>query len=120
MLTACLIKSLYPLVAVNTESYQYTMGVDTDSIFLFCHAPDDSVRLSDIHWKRQDRVGFFPNPLDVHKLGNFLKHTNNHPMECFDAESDNTIMNVKLDVNGEIVIFQFCGITNFDTYLFHL
>ena len=76
------------LVAASTESYQYTIAVDTENRFLFCHDPDNSVTLSDIHWRRQGKIGFYPNPLDVHLLGYLLKYTNNHPVECFRAESE--------------------------------
>ena len=94
------------LVVVHAETYQYTMGVDTDDEFLFCQSPDDSVQLSDIHWRRQDRIGFFPNPLDISRLGYLLKYTNTHPMECFDTESDNTIVSVQLNVQGKICDFR--------------
>ena len=90
------------LVAENTESYQYTLGVDTEDVFLFCHNVDKSVQLSDIQWRRQGRIGFFPNPLDLHNLGYLLQHANTHPMECFDSESDNVIITVPLKIQGKL------------------
>ena len=92
------------LVAENTESYQYTLGVDTEDVFLFCHNVDKSFQLSDIQWRRQGRIGFFPNPLDVHRLGYLLQQTNTHSMECFDSESDSVIINVPLNVQGKLIL----------------
>ena len=98
------LQSFQLLVAENTESYQYTFGVDTEDVFLFCHNVDKSVQLSDIQWRRQGRIGFFPNPLDLHRLGYLLQLTNTHSMECFDSGSDNVIINVPLNVQGRLLL----------------
>ena len=76
------------------------MGIDREDIFLFCPSPDSSVLLSDIHWRRQDRNGFYLNPLDLHRLGYLLKYSNSQPMECFDKESDSSILNIQLNIQG--------------------
>ena len=92
---------LLSLVAVSTESYQYTLGIDTDSTMLFCNSPNNAVKLSDIHWRRQDGIALFPNPLDIQKLGHLLLHNDMKTMECFDAESDSVLMQVELYVQGK-------------------
>ena len=81
------------------------MGVDTESAFLFCHNSSQAIQLSDIHWRRHDSIGFFTNPLEIHRLGYLLKNTKTHSMECFDTESDNTIVSVQLNVQGKICDF---------------
>ena len=77
------------------------MGIDKEDIFLFCPSPDGSVQLSDIHWRRQDRNGFYLNPLDLHRLGYLLKYSNTQPMECFDKESDSSILKIQLNIQGK-------------------
>ena len=88
---------------MNTESYQYTLGIDTDSTMLFCNSPNNAVKLSDIHWRRQDGFALFPNPLDIQRLGYLLPHNEINTMECCDAESDGVIMQVDLYVQGKCI-----------------
>ena len=92
---------LLSLVAENTESYKYTLGIDTDSIMLFCYIPNNAAKPADIHWRRQYGIAHFPNPLDIQKLGHLLQHNGMKTMECFDAESDSVLMQVELDVQGK-------------------
>ena len=95
---------LLPVVAVNTESYKYTLGIDTDSIMLFCYIPNNAAKPADIHWKRQDGFALFPNPLDIQKLEHFFQHDDINTMECYDAESDSLLMSVQLNVQGKLVL----------------
>ena len=92
---------LLSLVAVNRKSYQYTLGIDTDSTMLFCYSPNNAVKLSDTHWRRQDGFELFPNPLEIQRLEHLLRHNNINTMECFDAESDSVFMQVDLYVQGK-------------------
>ena len=94
---------LLSLVAVSTESYKYTLGIDTDSIMLFCNSPNNAVKLSDIHWRRQDGFSLFPNPLEIQRLGYLVRDNDVKTMECFDAESDSVIMQVELNVQGKCI-----------------
>ena len=84
----------------NGDTYIYTTGMDEGNLFLFCNTDDNSVQLSNLYWRREDRVGFYPNPLDLQELANVLKYTNDHDMECFDIESENEIMSIKLLAQG--------------------
>ena len=70
--------------------------MDEENIFLFCNTDDSLIQLSNLYWRREDRVGFYPNPLNLQELANVLKYTNGHDMECFDIESGNEIMSVEL------------------------
>ena len=84
----------------NGDTYIYTTGMDEENLFLFCSTDDNLVQLSNLYWRREDRVGFYPNPLDLKELANILKYTNDHDMECFDIESENEIMSIKLLAQG--------------------
>ena len=85
---------------MNSDSYMYTIDVDGEDIFLFCNTDDSLVQLSNLYWRRKDIIGFYSNPLDVFTLRNTLILTNNRTMECFDIESDNTILSVGLFIQG--------------------
>ena len=84
----------------NGDNYTYTTGIDAEATFLFCNTEDSSVQLSNIYWRRENRLGYYTNPLDVHTLRNILKHTNDQEMECFDIESGNNIISVGLYIQG--------------------
>ena len=84
----------------NGDDYTYTTGIDAKDIFLFCNTEDSSVQLYNIYWKRKDGISFHTNPLDVYTLRNILILTNYREMECFDTESGNIIMSVRLFIQG--------------------
>ena len=86
---------------MNTESFQYTLGIDTDSIMLFCYIPNNAAKLAGIHWRRQDTFAHFPNPLDIQRLGHLLRDNDINTMECYDEETDSVFMQVELNVQGK-------------------
>ena len=89
-----------PLEPSNGNIYIYTTEIEEKNIFLFCNTDDNLIQLYNLYWRREDRVGFYPNPLDLQELANVLKYTNDHDMECFDIESGNEILTVKLYIQG--------------------
>ncbi|KAI6660002.1 hypothetical protein LOD99_14343 [Oopsacas minuta] len=90
--------------AIDSENYTYIIEVDEENIFLFCNTNNSLIQLSNIYWRRKDRIGFYSNPLDVFSLRNTLILTNNQTMECFDIESDNNILSVGLFIQGPPLI----------------
>ena len=84
----------------NGDNYTYTSGIDAEDTFLFCNTEDSSVQLSNIYWRRQNRIGSYSNPLDVYSLRNTLIHTNSHDMQCFDVESGINIRSIGLFIQG--------------------
>ena len=92
-----LLRSLEPN---NGDNYTYTIGVNTESAFLFCNIEDSSMQLSNIYWRRNNRIGIYSNPLDVYGLRNILMHTNSQEMECFDTVSGDNIISMGLFIQG--------------------
>ena len=96
--TSHLLFVIYLLAAVNDYNYRYTIGVDTQDVYLwYSHT---SVPISDIFWKLADTPGDFLNPLDVYSLTYHLNHIGDVIMECFDIESRNSFINVGLQIQG--------------------
>ena len=91
---------LHFTVPTNGDNYTYTSGIDAEDIFLFCNTEDSSVQLYNINWRRKDGLSYHSNPLDVYTLRNILMLTNSREMECFDTESGDLIMSVKLYIQG--------------------
>ena len=87
----------------NGDNYTYTTGIDAEDTFLFCNTEDSSIQLYNIYWRRKDGLGYYTNPLDVYTLRNILILTNNQEMECFDTESGNSIMSVRLYIQGTLL-----------------
>ena len=96
----CYLIKLYFLEPNNGDNYTYTIGVDAKSAFLFCNVEDSSIQLSNIYWRRNNRIGFYSNPLDVYLSRNILMHTNSQEMECFDTVSGGNIMSMGLLIQG--------------------
>ncbi|KAI6657364.1 Secretory phospholipase A2 receptor [Oopsacas minuta] len=90
-------------VIETSESYQYTIGVDNEDIFLFCHKPDNSISSSDIVWMKNDSFARFKNPLDVFAVGNLFKYTDTYLIECLDQTSEN-ILSAEISMQGPPVI----------------
>ena len=100
MISIISLSLISPLVPKNGDNYTYTTGIDAKDTFLFCNTEDSSVQLYNIYWRRKDGISYHTNPLDVYTLRNILILTNNQEMECFDTESGDIIMSVKLYVQG--------------------
>ena len=101
--TSHLLFVIYLLAAVNDYNYRYTIGVDTQDVYLwYLHT---SVPLTDIYWKLADTPGDFLNPLDVYSLTYHLNHIGDVILECFDIESRNSFINVGLQIQGLYYIY---------------
>ena len=68
--------------------------------FYSVNTKDSSVQLYNIYWRRKDGLVHYTNPLDVYTLRNNILFTESQEMECFDTESGDSIMSVRLYIQG--------------------
>ncbi|KAI6658464.1 Lactose-binding lectin l-2-like [Oopsacas minuta] len=90
--------------AVNGYNYSYTVGVDSEDIYLNYIPTDNSVLLTDIYWRIQGLSGLFTNPLNINSLTSYIGDANFVTLYCYDIESGNIFISVALSVQGSPLI----------------